>query len=236
VLVACIATSLVFYCLVLVAVAMVLPRAELLSYPLPVAQAFRVAFHSVLISNFILAGGLLGLIAVWNALFFAATRVLFALGRARLLHPSLGRLGAGAKAPTRAIVFVTAICIAGLFLGKGILLPVVNITSTLFALMYAIVAIGVLHHRHDQHSAPGAYQVPGGQLLVWAAVLIALYLIVLSLIQQRMDAGGRLPVEWLLLVGLAGAAWALWLVSKAARHSISEAERRGIVLDVITNQ
>ncbi|CAN0508089.1 unnamed protein product, partial [Phaeothamnion confervicola] len=107
----CILASLVFYCLVLAAVSMVLSREQLLTFELPVAQAFRAAFHSEAITGLVLVGGLLGLVAVWNALFFAATRVLYALGRSRLLHPSLGEIGRSG-APTRAIAAVTVLSIA----------------------------------------------------------------------------------------------------------------------------
>ena len=231
VLAGCILTSLLFYCLVLVAVSMVLPRAQLLSFELPVAQAFRVAFRSELITDLVLVGGLLGLVAVWNALFFAATRVLYALGRSHLVQPTLGRLGAGGTVPTRAIVFVSVLSVAGLFLGKGVLLPVVNVTSTLFAVMYAIVSFGVLRQRRTGSAPSGGYRVPGGRVLVWAAAVFSVYLIVLSLIQQRMDAGGRLPPEWLLLLGLSAAGWALWIRSARSRSDVSEAERRRIILE-----
>lgn len=227
----CILVSLLFYCAVLVAVCMVLPRDQLLSYELPVAQAFRVAFRSTVLADLVLVGGLLGLIAVWNALFFAATRVLFALGRSRLAHPSFGRIGAGGAAPTRAIVFVTVLSVAGLFFGKGVLLPVVNVTSTLFALMYAIVALGVIRHRRRSASPAGSYRVPGGSVLVWMAAGFAIYLILLSLVQQRMDAGKGVPPEWLLLLALAVSGWLLWVWSTAARHSLSESERRRVIME-----
>jgi amino acid transporter len=227
---ACIVTSLVFYCLVLLAVSMVLSRDQLLKFELPVAQAFRAAFHSELITDIVLIGGLLGLVAVWNALFFAATRVLYALGRARLLHPALGSLGSRGDAPTTAITWVTAFSIAGLFLGKGALLPVVNVTSTLFALMYVIVSLGVLRQRRLATAPATGYRVPGGPLLVWAAVLFSFYLLVLSLVQQWMDAGRHLPTEWLLMVGFGSLSWALWFAQRKSRDSLNSAERQRIIL------
>lgn len=226
----CILTSLVFYCLVLVAVAMVLSRAQLLTFELPVAQAFRVAFHSSLIADLVLIGGLLGLVAVWNALFFAATRVLYALGRSRLLPASLGELGAHGRAPTRAIVLVTAVSMGGLFLGKGVLLPVVNVTSTLFALMYVIVSFGVLRQRRAGRAGAGTYRVPGGPVLVWFAAACSLYLLVLSLVQQWMDAGDRLPLEWLLMAGFGVLAVLLWFVLAPARDSLDGESRRRVML------
>jgi amino acid transporter len=118
----------------------------------------------------------------------------------------------------------------GLFLGKGLLQPVVNVTSTLFAVMYAIVCFGVLRHRRAAPS-PGAYRVPGGIALVGAAALFSLYLIGLSLLQQYKDAGNRLPPEWLLLIGCAALGWIAWLSSGASRRRLSEAQRRRIILE-----
>ena len=231
VLAACIVISLVFYCLVLLAVSMVLPRNQLLGVDLPVAQAFRIAFHSSAIAKMILVAGLLGLVAVWNALFFAATRVIYVLGRSRLLDPRLGRLDPISGSPNRAILLVTALSIGGLFLGKGVLLPVVNVTSTLFALMYAVVSFGTLRHRRLQTGASQGYRVPGGRWLVGLAAAFSVYLIFLSLVQQRMAAGGRLPAEWLVMLIIGGIAWWFWVRSKNLRNAIGTEERRRIILE-----
>jgi basic amino acid/polyamine antiporter, APA family len=231
VLAACILTSLLFYCAVLVAVSMAMPRAQLLSAELPVAQAFRVVFGAGWVADLVLLAGVLGLIAVWNALFFAATRVLYALGRSHLLPASLGELGTGGVAPTRAIVAVTLASILGLFLGKGVLLPVVNVTSTLFAVMYVIVTFGVLRHRRAAGVPAGGYRVPGGNALIWLAAGFALYLTGLSLLQQYKDAGSRWPPEWWLMLGCAAAGWAAWSATGASRAKLTEAERRRIVLE-----
>jgi amino acid transporter len=230
VLAGCILTSLLFYCLVLAAVSMALPRPQLLAAELPVAQAFRVVFRAGWVANLVLVAGVLGLIAVWNALFFAATRVLYALGRSHLLPAALGSLGPDGHAPRRAIAAVTLISMIGLFLGKGVLLPVVNVTSTLFAVMYAIVCFGVLRHRRSPPTA-GAYRVPGGFVLVCGAALFSLYLIGLSLLQQYKDAGNRLPPEWWLLLGCAVVGSASWASTRASRDGLSEAERRRIIFE-----
>ncbi len=226
----CIGASLAFYCLALLAVAHVLPRAQLLGFELPVAEAFRAAFHSRALTQLVLVGGVLGLIAVWNALFYAATRVLYALGRAHLLPTGLGRLSARTSVPLRAIVLVTLVSIAGLFLGKGVLLPVVNVTSTLFALMYALVSFGVLRHRRAAAPA-GSYRVPGGTVLVWIAALFSLWLIALSLVQQRMDAHVAFPLEWLLLLVLAAVGALTWWRTGASRNAVTPAERRRVILE-----
>lgn len=230
VLAVCILTSLLFYCAVLAAVAMAMPRAELLAAELPVAQAFRMVFGAGWAAELVLFAGLLGLLAVWNALFFAATRVLYALGRSHLLPAGLGRLSGDGRAPTRAIAVVTLLSIIGLFLGKGVLLPVVNVSSTLFAVMYTIVCFGVLRHRRAA-PRPGAYGVPGGTLLGWLATPFSLYLVGLSLLQQYRDAGNLMPPEWWLLLASLAAGALAWTLGGYSRAALNETQRRRVIFE-----
>jgi len=81
-----------FYCLIILASSMTTPWQGLLTMDLPAARAFEVGLRSTLLAKVVLLAALLGLIATWNAVFFAAARVLFALGRARIIHPSFGKI------------------------------------------------------------------------------------------------------------------------------------------------
>ncbi len=231
-LVVCLMVSLLFYCLVIVAVSMVLPRDRLLSFDLPVAEAFAAAFKSRALANLVLFAGLVGLIAVWNALFFAATRVLYALGRSYLLHPRLGVLDQRRGTPGAAIAVVSVLTLLGIVLGKGVLLPVVNVTSTLFALMYVIVTVAVLRFRTGGRAIAGSYRVPGASLLVRFGVAFSAYLVALSLYQQYQATPGKIPVEWVLLLVFAGAGIGFWRLSRATRAQLSEPARRKVILEI----
>ncbi len=226
----CILTSLLFYCGVLAAVAMAMPREQLLSAELPVVEAFRTVFRSGAAANLVLCAGVLGLLAVWNALFFAATRVLYAMGRSHLLPPALGRLRGEGKAPANAIMLVTLLSIIGLFLGKGVLLPVVNLSSTLFAVMYALVCLGVVRHRRTSMPTAG-YRVPGGVALIWLAASFALYLVGLSLLQQYRDAGNRVPPEWWLLASALMMGTFAWILGRSSRDALTDTQRSDIIHD-----
>ncbi|HOP19319.1 MAG TPA: APC family permease [Amphiplicatus sp.] len=200
----CIVFSWAFYALVILAVGMVLPSSRLGEFELPIAAAFESAFSSPLAGDLVLVAGIIGLLAVWNALFFAATRALYAMGERGMLHRDLSQLHLTSQSPVTAIVVVAAISMAGLFLGQGFLLPVVNMTSTLLSGMYVLVTVGILKIRAMRTPGEEAppYTAPGGKPMIIFGCLFSIYLVVLSLIQQSAAAGWRWPPEWSILLGV----------------------------------
>ena len=99
-----IALAAAFYALVILSAAMTTPWRDLLDLELPAAGAFQIAVDSPVMAKVVLGVALLGLITTWNAVFIAGSRVLFALGRARLLpawfsrvHPVHGTPGHGRR-------------------------------------------------------------------------------------------------------------------------------------------
>ena len=221
--------SLLFLCAVLISVSMTMPRQRLLSFDLPVAQAFAVAFHSRVLADVVLLSGLIGLVAVWNALFFALTRALFALGRSRLLSPRLGAVHATSGAPAASVLFATFLTMAGTFLGKGVLLPVVDVTSTLFAFLYVLVTLATHKSRKTKPDAVRPYRVPG-HLLIFFAIAYSIYLVCLSLYQQFISSPSPIPVAWEILAAFCLGGFALWHFLKPVRSSISDEERRRAIM------
>jgi amino acid transporter len=222
----CIVVSLAFYCLVLVAVSMVMPRGEALAADLPIPSAFAVGFHSQMLANIVLVAGTVGLIATWNAVFFAATRVLYVLGRSALAHPAFGKVTPKRGTPSYAILVTTIATLGGVFLGKGVLLPVVNVTSTVLAALYVIVCLGAWRYRTLKPDAIRPYRVPGRALLIWFAIAFSIYLVGLSLYQQYVGSRSAIPIEWIVLFLLTATAWVFWRRSRPLRQSMSEDQRR----------
>lgn len=221
--------SLVFLCAVLISVSMTMPRKQLLSFDLPVPQAFAVAFHSRALANIVLLAGLVGLIAVWNALFFALTRALFALGRARLLFPRLGTVHRTNGTPAVAVLFATFLTMVGTFLGKGVLLPVVDVTSTLLAFLYVLVTLATHRSRKTRPHAMRPYSVPG-RALIFFAIAYSIYLVCLSLYQQFLSSPFAFPVDWEILAVFCLCGFALWHLLRPVRSSISEEDRRRAIM------
>jgi basic amino acid/polyamine antiporter, APA family len=187
-LVLAIMTSGLFYTLVILAASMSLPRPELLAQPLPAAAAFRIAFDSAALGNVVLFAGLLGLVTSWNAVIFAAIRVLHRLATAGLLIPAFAEVNPKTGAPTVAIVFTGVISAAGSLFGLGALGPIVNAAGIGVTVAYLVVCLAAWKLHRDR--------LAGLTVLVAAAVLMA------ALAEPFIaKPTPHLPTQWLTLLG-----------------------------------
>jgi APA family basic amino acid/polyamine antiporter len=118
-----------FYVLVVGAVSFVYPWRDLVSNHLGTEVAFARAFGSPAIARLILLAAFLSLFKVMNGNFMAATRMLFALGRRGLVHPSLGAVHARFETPRVAILLMAVLTATAAFLGDALLVPVTEVGS-----------------------------------------------------------------------------------------------------------
>lgn len=76
-----------------------------------------------------LLAALLGLYTSWNGFFLAGSRVLFALGRGRIVSAMMGRTSARFGTPAVAATLSGAVTLLGALLGRGAMLSFVNVGS-----------------------------------------------------------------------------------------------------------
>src|SRR5207253_10186743 len=88
-----------FYVLIIAVVTYVYPWQEIVSGHVRTEVAFERTFGSHAIAQLILFGAFLSLLKIFNGNFVAATRMLYAIGRRNLVHPSLGRVHAAFGTP-----------------------------------------------------------------------------------------------------------------------------------------
>ena len=220
-----------FYIALVLAVSAMVPRAVLVTLDLPAAQAFEVAMGSPTVARLVLATAILGNLTAWNALLMAGSRVFFALGRAQLSPSSFARLGPSGT-PVTGILIVTLVTLGALPMGRGFILPIVNLTSACFAITYLITCLALLKLRRSGTSA--AFTAPGGSLLVTAAAISSVVIFLVAMIQPWL-AGPDVPAEALALAGWMTFAAVLWLVMRRSILAVPDADRarqlRGDVVD-----
>jgi amino acid transporter len=222
--------ALAFYVLVILSAAVIVPWETMLEADLPVASALDAAFNRSWLTQLVLVAGLMGILTTWNAIMMIASRILLALGRARMLPAAVARVHPTFGSPAVAVLWVAAISIVGVFLGRSILVPIVNIGATCLAFAFIVSCWGVVRLRHDKPDLDRPYRVPGGVATAWVGTCASILVFAYSLYEPFATAGGGLPVEWAILGswGLLGILF--WCATSRLRNSVSPAEQRQWIL------
>lgn len=219
--------AMIFYISVILGTAMLLPRGQFAGLELVVAEAFTLSLGSPVFGKIVLVCGLFGVLSSWNALFFAGTRVLFALGRAQFLPAALARLSRHGT-PSISILLVALTGVAVIFFGKGIILPLVKTHVTVISSVFFVMALSVhvLQSRGQVVFASPMF----GRLVSTSAMIFAGALVTIALNDAYRSRVGLVPLEWVTLsiwCVLGAVAWAL---GGAWRDGLPESRRAEILL------
>src|SRR4029077_700317 len=136
--------GILFYTVIIAAVAFVAPWHELTGEKFMTAVAFQRAVGSRWIVNVILAAALLSLFKCFNGNFVAASRLLFALGRRGRVEPRAGLIHPQHQTPSVAVLCVglaTGVCMR---LGDAILVPITEVGSVACAIGWAATCAAYL--------------------------------------------------------------------------------------------
>jgi len=226
-----IGVALVFYVLVILTASLSMPRDRLLAFDLPVAGALEAAFDSALLGKLVLFAGLCGLITTWNAIFFAATRLIFALGRGYMIPHAFARVHERFGSPVTAILFTGFAGAVGALFGRNALGVIVNSASATAALVFTLVVLGVARLRTTKRDHERPYRFPGGLPLIYFGGIAGFGLFVSALYEPYRAGGGGLPKEWIALAIWIGLGGVFYRAAARVRHRIGEAERRWLIVD-----
>ena len=120
--------GLTFFWVVISAVAYVAPWQSLNSgLQFPAAVAFENALHAHWIVNLILGAALVALLQAFNANMVAASRLLFAMGRRKLLSPWMSKVHVANQTPAFAIFGVALATALAIFFGEAGLVPILEV-------------------------------------------------------------------------------------------------------------
>ncbi len=219
-----------YYAVAALAVGSVAPWQQIVKADLPAAAAFRTAFGSEWMARVVLVAGLCGIVTVGNGASLAASRLLFALGRARMVSPAFTELHPAYGSPVKAIYFVTGFGLLGAFLGKGGIAPIVNVGSAAGCLAYFVSSLAAWRLRSLEPDHPRPYRIPLGSVVSLVAALGSLFLLWSAVRQHWIDAGGTFPLEWVVIIVWAVLGWVLWTRAATARAILAPGEQAKIVL------
>ncbi|MGB7294891.1 MAG: APC family permease [Candidatus Aminicenantales bacterium] len=220
----------IFYLLVILAASIVVPWQSLLSHELPAAGAFEAALKSPFLAKMVLVAGLMGIVTTWNSVFIAASRIIFALGRARIIPSGLGKVHSRLGTPFISIFFVGGVACLGIFMGRSAILPIVNVAGGCFAFAFTFTCLGVLKLRRTKPELRRPYRAPGGMVVPVIGFLVSIFMVIMTLYQPYASSKGSIPMEWIIIIVWAALGILFWVSARKIRIQVSERERRKLIL------
>jgi len=191
----------VFYAAIVLSAGSIIPWHSLLDAELPSVAAFDALKPGAGIGKVVLIVAIFSLAKTWNAVLMMASRLILAQAQAGLLPAALGRVDARRKTPTNAILLVTAATLIGIFLGRGALVPIVNMATICVAMTIVLMLIVLIQQKRREPRSPG-FAVPASRLVIPVCLIGAVVMAVFALFQPLWVQRG-IPLEWKLI-----ASWA----------------------------
>jgi APA family basic amino acid/polyamine antiporter len=202
----------VFYVLIIAVVTFVYPWQEIVSGHVRTEVAFERTFRAHAIAQLILFGAFLSLLKIFNGNFVAATRLLYAIGRRNLVHPSLGWVHAVYGTPVIAIWLMAALTVAAAMFGDAILVPITEVGSLAVGIGWLSACAAYLARGGSRGRSPAA-RLESGEwpTMAWIGAGVSVAIVLMKVIPSV--PGSFTRAEW-----TAFAAWsALGLVFWLAR-------------------
>lgn len=226
---ACILAGFTFFALVILATASAASRATLAGANFPVATALFSAFDSPWPGRAVLTAGLLGLLTSWNASLFAGARVLFAMGRARIIPAIFARVHPRFGSPAFAVVFIAIACAPMALLGRNAITPILNLIGLAYAVGYLFTAAALIRLRRAAPALDRPYVMPGHPWFTYLAAVLAATFLTVATFHIVRDSKTAIPTEFGALAIWIALGLAVWFASRTARGSLSHAERRRLI-------
>jgi len=190
----------------------------------PVADAFAYLFNAAMWGKIVFVGGLAGIVTSWNGFIVGGARVMFAMGRAKMLPPIFGTVNPKSGVPTAALLLIGFFVLISPFLGKNALVWFVDASSFGVVIVYLMVSISFLQLRKQEPNLSRPFKVANGNLIGWLAVIIS---VGFGLLYFPWSPGALVwPYEWamLLIRGAIGVVLAIWNKKTYANVTAKERE------------
>ncbi|MCB6994657.1 APC family permease [bacterium 210820-DFI.6.37] len=220
----CIAFSIIWYLVVITGLALCAPVEVYMSGTVPAADVISYAYSDDTFGTILILGGILGILTSWNGFFMGATRMIFSMGRAKMLPERFGRLHPKYNSPWAATILVGAVCIAAPLLGRNALVWFVDISSFCSLFAYCCVCMSFVILRKKEPELHRPFKVPFGTCL---GVLLTCFSIVYFVIYIQDAFGNTAAFSRLILTGiwlLLGLALALRAKREFGKITLQERE------------
>ena len=198
-----------FYVTIIAVVTLIQPWRSLTNERFATAVAFERAFGSRALVQLIMFAVLLSLLKIFNGNFLTSTRLLFAMGRRKLLDARLAEVDERFKTPKVAVAFVGCITAVASLLGQAVLVPISEVGSLAAAIGWLATCLAF------SSGAGGIARSQKLRVAGYAGALIAFLLILMKVIPAIPGSFG--PYEYLGFVVWITLGFLLWIGRRRKR-------------------
>ena len=185
-----------WYIMIILASSFAAPKEVLGKEGLSVVHAVNYATNHPVAGKLIVVTAIMGILSSWNGFIIGATRVLYSMGRAKMLPDFFGELHRKYQTPRNAILFIGIITILTPLLGKNSLGWFVDASAFGTVIAYFMVALSFVILRRTCKDLPRPFKVKHGMLVGVIAILISLFFISLYLPIGSSSLSG---IEWMIV-------------------------------------
>lgn len=168
---------------------------------LVVADVVSYLFNNENMGKVVLIGGLAGIITSWNAFMIGGSRVLYAMAQGHMLPSAFAKLDSKGKTPVNAILLVSGLTILAPFLGRRMLIWLVDAGSFATTVAYFIVSVSFLVLRHKEPEMCRPYRVRRGKIVGLLAVITSGLMALCYLVPISFSNCTLCPEEWVIAGG-----------------------------------
>ncbi|HUE64990.1 MAG TPA: APC family permease [Rhizomicrobium sp.] len=181
-----------FYCLVVIATAIMVPWPSLPPNSLAFVEAARQLPWGRALVPLVLAIAMLSLVKTWNGVFLMASRTLIALVREGFLPACMNRWQGRSGVPAPVVLAIFVLNVAGLALGRGAVGLLVDTITISLVFGYAVCCIALPIVRRRDGSRAGAVTAP--PVAVAVGVVGSVVMACVAMVMPPIQAGGIPPV------------------------------------------
>lgn len=203
--------SVLFYCLVTLAAAEASPWRSLMGMPLATAAAFGDLLPHRVLSTLVLIVAAMSVGRLWNGISLWTTKLLSAQGRAGFLPGIFAVTNKRYGSATFGVIFVAVCTTVGVALGRGAIIPLVDMASLCLAANLVLTCVAALRARATGRGAP--YRTPGGRVTLLYALVGSAGMASFIVIDPQLRRPGHVPIEWMVIgtwVAIGALFWNIW--------------------------
>ena len=197
-----------FYCICIYAFGTIIPWEEFIKSEVPALACLKSIGMYFYLPMLIIAT--LGPLGPMNSFYAAGARIMLAMGRKELLPKSFAKLDPKKGTPRTANIVLACLTLIGPFLGKNMLLPLINVSSLAFVFACMMVSIACFRMRTTEPDLVRPYKVPGGRAGIMVAILCGAFII--GLLVVPFSPAAMSWVEWVIALGWLGAGMTIMAV------------------------